>query len=79
MHLVGVDGLGRELRVSGRSKNRRAVVSPSCVDSYTGDTWQLIHAGVAGGHHDVPASVAEHPAVFATLTAPGFGPVQYRL
>jgi len=75
VHLVGVDGFGRQREVLGRCKNRRASVCPSCSDLYAGDTWQLIHAGLAGGHHEVPATVAEHPAVFATLTAPGFGAV----
>ena len=32
-------------------------------------------AGAAGGMKDVPAEVAAHPLVFATLTAPSFGPV----
>ena len=36
---------------------------------------QLVYAGLAGGRKRVPASVAEHPQVFATLTAPSFGPV----
>jgi hypothetical protein len=30
-------------------------------------------AGAAGGMKDVPATVAEHPLVFATFTAPSFG------
>ncbi|WP_189317912.1 replication initiator, partial [Streptomyces brasiliensis] len=34
----------------------------------------LIAAGLRGGK-TVPTSVAAHPRVFATLTAPGFGPV----
>jgi len=37
--------------------------------------WQLIYAGLAGGRKGVPESVAEHPQVFATLTAPGLGAV----
>ena len=32
-------------------------------------------AGAAGGIKNVPATVAAHPLVFATLTAPSFGPV----
>jgi hypothetical protein len=39
---------------------------------------QLVYAGLAGGRKRVPASVAEHPQVFATLTAPSFGPVHTR-
>ena len=32
-------------------------------------------AGAAGGMKDVPAEVVTHPLVFATVTAPSFGPV----
>ena len=32
-------------------------------------------AGAAGGMKDVPDTVAAHPLVFATFTAPSFGPV----
>jgi hypothetical protein len=35
--------------------------------------WHLIMAGAAGGMKDVPATILEHPLVFATLTAPTFG------
>jgi len=58
-----------------RCGNRRAAVCPSCSHEYKGDMWQLLYAGAAGGRKGVPTSVAEHPMVFATLTAPGFGPV----
>ena len=58
-----------------RCGNRRAAVCPSCSYEYAGDMWQLLYAGVAGGRKGVPESVAAHPLVFATLTAPGFGPV----
>jgi len=58
-----------------RCGNRRAAVCPSCSHEYKGDMWQLLYAGAAGGRKGVPASVAGHPMVFATLTAPGFGPV----
>jgi hypothetical protein len=37
--------------------------------------WQLLYAGAAGGRKGVPESIQSHPLVFATLTAPGFGPV----
>jgi hypothetical protein len=47
---------------------------PSCARVYAADTFQMVRAGVAGGK-SVPASVAENPLVFATLTAPSFGPV----
>lgn len=55
-------------------RNRRASVCPTCSATYAADTWQLVSAGLRGGK-GLPASVAEHPRVFATLTAPSFGPV----
>jgi hypothetical protein len=58
-----------------RCGNRRAAVCPSCSFEYAGDVWHLIYAGVAGGHKGLPESVAEHPKVFASTTAPSFGPV----
>lgn len=57
-----------------RCKDRRASRCPSCSALYAGDTWHLVHAGLAGGE-GIPASVGEHPAVFVTLTAPSFGVV----
>ncbi len=58
-----------------RCGNRRAAVCPSCSYEYAGDMWQLLYAGAAGGRKGVPDSIRSHPLVFATLTAPGFGPV----
>ena len=62
--------------------DRRAVVCPSCAATYRRDTWQLVAAGLRGrvprlpGRVDaVPASVAGHPVVLATFTAPSFGAV----
>ena len=52
--------------------NRRASVCPSCAETYRADTYQLIHAGIAGGK-SVPATVRAHPFAFLTLTAPSFG------
>ncbi len=75
IHLSGTDTLGRHHRVLSRCNNRRAVACPSCSDLYARDTWQLVHAGLHGGHHHMPSTIAEHPQVFVTLTAPGFGPV----
>jgi hypothetical protein len=75
IHLIGGDGLGRDHHVFTRCNNRRAIVCPSCSDLYARDTWQLIHAGLRGGHHEIPTTVAEHPQVFVTLTAPSFGAV----
>ncbi len=53
---------------------RRATVCPSCSATYRTDAFHLVAAGLRGGK-GIPASVASHPAVFATLTAPSFGPV----
>jgi hypothetical protein len=75
IHLSSTDTFGRRHQVWTRCNNRRAVVCPSCSDLYARDTWQLVHAGLHGGHHDLPTTVAEHPQVFVTLTAPSFGPV----
>jgi hypothetical protein len=58
-----------------RCGNRRASVCPSCSHEYKGDVWHVLMAGAAGGMKDVPDTVAAHPLVFATLTAPSFGPV----
>jgi hypothetical protein len=75
IHLIGTDAFGRQHQVLTRCNNRRAVACPACSDLYARDTWQLIHAGLHGGHHDMPTSIADHPQVFATLTAPSFGAV----
>jgi hypothetical protein len=75
IHLIGTDTFGRAHQVLTRCNNRRAVACPSCSDLYARDTWQLVHAGLHGGHHDMPSTVAEHPQVFVTLTAPSFGAV----
>lgn len=60
-----------------RCGNRRADRCPSCSRLYAADTFQLIRAGVAGGK-GVPDTVADNPLVFATLTAPSFGPAHAR-
>jgi hypothetical protein len=57
--------------------NRRACECPSCAEVYRRDAFQVIRSGLAGGK-GVPPSVAEHPAVFATFTAPSFGLVHSR-
>jgi hypothetical protein len=57
--------------------NRRASRCEPCSAVYRADAYQLVRAGLAGGKH-VPASVAAHPAVFATFTAPSFGAVHTR-
>ena len=55
-------------------KDRRQVVCPSCSSLYKADAWILVSTGLEGGK-DVPVSVATHPRLFVTLTAPSFGPV----
>nr|WP_309140489.1 replication initiator protein RepSA [Streptomyces sp. PKU-EA00015] len=68
---------GGRLRVA--CGNRRASRCPSCAWTYAGDTYHLIRAGITGDERkDVPATVRDHPRVFATLTAPSFGPVHNR-
>ena len=57
--------------------NRREAVCPPCAERYRQDAYHLIAAGLRGGK-GVPDTVAEHPAVFVTLTAPSFGPVHTR-
>ena len=57
--------------------NRRESRCPSCSAVYKRDARQLVRAGLAGGK-GVPESIAAHPCVFATLTAPSFGPVHSR-
>ncbi|CAM5476334.1 Putative replication initiator protein OS=Streptomyces rochei OX=1928 PE=4 SV=1 [Streptomyces rochei] len=59
--------------------NRRASRCPACAWTYAGDTYHLIRAGLAGDdRRAIPATVRDHPRVFATLTAPSFGPVHNR-
>ena len=57
--------------------NRGASRCRSCSAVYRADTWQLVAAGLRGGK-GMPESVAEHPRLFVTLTAPSFGPVHSR-
>jgi hypothetical protein len=54
--------------------NRRASRCVPCSYLHQGDTYHLIVAGLAGGK-SLPAEVRTHPRVFATFTAPSFGPV----
>ncbi|OXS33069.1 replication initiator [Streptomyces sp. XY006] len=59
--------------------NRRASRCPSCAWTYAGDTFHLIRAGLVGDpDKGTPRTIREHPRVFATLTAPSFGPVHNR-
>jgi hypothetical protein len=57
--------------------NRRESVCPSCSEVYRRDAYQVVRTGLVGGK-GVPEQVAQHPAVFPTLTAPSFGEVHTR-
>src|SRR5579875_1388962 len=57
--------------------NRRENVCVPCSAIYKCDARQLVRAGLAGGK-GIPETIAAHPCVFATLTAPSFGPVHSR-
>jgi hypothetical protein len=68
---------GGRLRVA--CGNRRASRCPACAWTYAGDTYHLIRAGITGDvNKGVSPVVRDHPRVFATLTAPSFGPVHNR-
>ncbi|WNZ08687.1 replication initiator [Streptomyces sp. 11x1] len=60
-----------------RCNNRRATRCAACAEVYRKDTFHLVTAGLSGGKGISPA-VAQHPRVFATFTAPSFGPVHNR-
>ncbi|MFF1792736.1 replication initiator [Kitasatospora sp. NPDC058263] len=60
-----------------RCGNRRTTRCPSCAETYRRDTYHLINAGLVGGK-GTPDTVTTHPRVFATFTAPSFGPVHNR-
>ncbi|MFK4596760.1 hypothetical protein RKD30_003427 [Streptomyces pristinaespiralis] len=74
-HLTASDLPAGNLLV--RCNNRRATRCPACAETYRRDTYQLITAGLRGGK-GTPERVATHPRVFATFTAPSFGPVHNR-
>ncbi len=57
--------------------HRRETVCPACSQVYKRDARQLVRAGLAGDK-GIPETIATHPCVFATLTAPSFGPVHSR-
>lgn len=61
-----------QLRVA--CKDRRQVVCPSCSYLYRTDAWIVVASGLVGGKR-TPESIASHPRLFVTLTAPSFGPV----
>jgi hypothetical protein len=56
---------------------RRESRCPSCAATYRADAYQLLAAGLKGGK-GVPDSIAEHPRLFVTFTAPSFGRVHTR-
>jgi hypothetical protein len=66
--------------------DRRSAVCPPCAETYRADTWHVVAAGLRGpdltgngprsaASAVLPSTVGDHPSVFATLTAPGFGAV----
>lgn len=68
---------GGRLRIA--CGNRRASRCPACAWTYAGDTYHLIRAGLTGDpDKGTPTTIRDHPRVFATLTAPSFGPVHNR-
>ena len=62
---------GRFLKACG---SRRETRCPACAHTYRADARHLVRAGLIGGK-GIDASVALHPAVFLTLTAPSFGSI----
>ncbi|MGW2206339.1 replication initiator protein RepSA [Streptomyces sp. NPDC001774] len=71
------DEPGGRLRVA--CGNRRASRCPSCAWTYAGDVYHLMRAGISGDSRmGIPGEIRQHPGVFATLTAPSFGPVHNR-
>ena len=63
-----------EQQITVSCGNRRASVCAYCSTLYKFDAYNVVVAGLRGGR-DTPASVAGHPRLFVTLTAPSFGPV----
>ena len=60
--------------------NRRESRCPPCSERYRRDAYFLVAAGLAGDQsRGVSPSVASHPLVFATFTAPPFGAVHRRV
>jgi hypothetical protein len=56
---------------------RRESRCPSCAATYRADAYQLLAAGLKGGK-GIPETVAGHPRLFVTFTAPSFGRVHTR-
>ena len=60
--------------------NRRESRCPPCSERYRRDAYFLVAAGLEGSEaKGVSTSVASHPVVFATFTAPSFGAVHRRV
>jgi hypothetical protein len=60
--------------------NRRESRCPPCSERYRRDAYFLVAAGLAGDEtRGVSPSVASHPLVLATFTAPSFGAVHRRV
>jgi hypothetical protein len=53
-------------------RNRRESVCLPCSLLHNGDSFAIVRAGLSGGK-GVPQSVATHPRVFGTVTAPSLG------
>jgi hypothetical protein len=56
---------------------RRESRCPSCAATYRADAYHLLAAGLKGGK-GIPETVASHPRLFVTFTAPSFGRVHNR-
>jgi hypothetical protein len=54
--------------------NRREHACPACSAVYKNDARQITRSGLTGGK-GIPDTIATHPCVFATLTAPRLGSV----
>ncbi|MFI6860851.1 replication initiator [Streptomyces sp. NPDC050421] len=61
-------------RLPIRCRNRRETACAPCSRLHAGDTFHLVRAGLLGGK-GTPETVAHHPRLFVTLTAPSFGAV----
>jgi hypothetical protein len=70
----GAEPDGVLLKACGTRRESRC---PSCAAVYRADAYQLLAAGLRGGK-GVPESVAAHPRLFVTFTAPSFGRVHTR-
>jgi hypothetical protein len=62
------------LKACGTRRESRCL---SCAATYRADAYQLLAAGLKGGK-GVPETVAGHPRLFVTFTAPSFGGVHTR-